>query len=67
MTSLSRLRADQHLTIDEVAARSGLARHRVEAIERDGLRAAFVYEAVALSRALGARLELPSGSGPVAG
>jgi DNA-binding XRE family transcriptional regulator len=67
MTSLGRLRAEQHLTVDEVAVRSGLPRHRVEAIERDGLRSARVHEAVALARALGARLELPGDSGPVAG
>jgi hypothetical protein len=66
MTSLGRLRADRKMTIDEVAARSGLIRHRVEAIERDGLRAAQVHEAVALARVLGARLDLPAGSGPVA-
>jgi phage shock protein A/DNA-binding XRE family transcriptional regulator len=67
LTSLGRLRAEQHLTVDEVAVRSGLPRHRVEAIERDGLRSARVHEAVALARALGARLELPGDSGPVAG
>ncbi len=65
-TSLTTLRADRHLTIEEVAARSGLSAHRVAAIERDGLRAARVHEAVSLARALGARLELPAGSGPVA-
>jgi hypothetical protein len=67
MTPLARLRADRHLTIEEVAARSGLPADRVAAIERDGLRAARVHEAVALARALGARLELPTGRGPVAG
>jgi phage shock protein A len=67
MTPLARLRADLRLTIQEVAARSGLSAHRVAAIERDGLRSARVHEAVALARALGARLELPGGSGPVAG
>jgi DNA-binding XRE family transcriptional regulator len=67
MTSLNNLRADLNLTLDEVAGRSGLSRHRVEAIEREGLRTARVHEAVALARALGARLELPTGSGPVAG
>ncbi|MGH3302765.1 MAG: hypothetical protein ACRDOK_13985 [Streptosporangiaceae bacterium] len=67
MMSLSALRAGLHLTIDEVAARSGLARHRVEAIERAGLRTARVHEAVALARVLGARLELAAGPGPVAG
>jgi hypothetical protein len=66
-TSLGTLRAAQHLTVDEVAVRSGLPRPRVEAIEREGLRTARVHEAVALARALGARLELPAGSGPVAG
>jgi DNA-binding XRE family transcriptional regulator len=66
-TSLGALRADLHLTIEEVAARSGVPRHRIEAIERDGLRTAHVHEAVALARVLGARLELPAGSGPVAG
>jgi DNA-binding XRE family transcriptional regulator len=67
MTSLGRLRAEQRMTVDEVAARSGVPRHRVEAIERDGLRAAAVHEAVALARALGAQVELPTGSGPIAG
>ncbi|HXW87959.1 MAG TPA: helix-turn-helix transcriptional regulator [Streptosporangiaceae bacterium] len=67
MTSLSRLRADRRLTIDEVAAKSGLHRHRVQAIENDGLRTAHLHEAVALARVLGARLELPTGPGPVAG
>jgi hypothetical protein len=66
-TSLARLRAAQHLTVDEVAVRSGLPRPRVEAIEHEGLRTARVHEAVALARALGVRLELPAGSGPVAG
>jgi DNA-binding XRE family transcriptional regulator len=66
-TSFGRLRAERHMTVDEVAVRSGVPRHRVEAIERDGLRAAHVHEAVALARALGARLELPAGEGPVAG
>jgi len=66
-TPLGRLRADLQLTLEEVAARSGLAAHRVAAIERDGLRAARVHEAIAVARALGARLELPAGSGPVAG
>jgi DNA-binding XRE family transcriptional regulator len=67
MTSPSGLRAELHLTIDEVAARSGLTASRVAAIERDGLRTARVHEAIALARALGARLELPAGSGPVTG
>jgi hypothetical protein len=67
MKSLTRLRADLDLTIEEVSARSGLTRHRVEAIEREGLRAAQVYEAVALGRVLGARVDLPTGSGPVTG
>ncbi len=67
MTLLARLRADLQMTIDEVAARSGLTARRIEAIERDGLRTARVHEAVALARALGARLELAAGSGPVAG
>jgi phage shock protein A len=67
MTPLARLRADRQLTIEEVAARSGLSALRVAAIERDGLRAARVHEAVALARALRARLELPGDSGPVAG
>jgi hypothetical protein len=67
MTPLAKLRADRHLTIEEVAARSGLPRHRVAAIERDGLRTARVHEAVALARVLGARLELGGDSGPVAG
>jgi DNA-binding XRE family transcriptional regulator len=67
MTSLARLRADLQLTIEEVAARSGLPRHRVAAIERDGLRTARVHEVVALARALGARLDLGGDSGPVAG
>jgi hypothetical protein len=64
---LSKLRADLQLTIGDVAARSGIEADRVAAIERDGLRAAEVHEAVALARALGARLELPAGSGPVLG
>ena len=64
MTSLGRLRADRQMTIDEVAARSGLPAHRVTAIERDGLRTARVHEAVALGRVLGARLELPTSPGP---
>jgi hypothetical protein len=63
-TPLGRLRGDLRLTIEEVAARSGLSAHRVAAIERDGLRTARVHEAVALARALDARLELPGGSGP---
>jgi hypothetical protein len=67
MTSLGSLRADRQMTIDEVVARSGLSRDRVEAIERDGLRTARVHEAVALARALGAQLELTTGQGPVAG
>ncbi len=67
MTPLGKLRADLHLTVEDVAARSGLSAGRVAAIERDGLRAARVHEAVALARALGARLELPAGSGPLAG
>lgn len=67
VTPLAKLRAGLHLTLEEVAARSGLTAHRVAAIERDGLRAARIPEAVALARALGARLELPGGSGPVAG
>jgi DNA-binding XRE family transcriptional regulator len=67
LTSFGRLRAERHMTVDEVAVRSGVPRHRVEAIERYGLRAARVHEAVALARALGARLELPGDSGPVAG
>jgi Helix-turn-helix len=66
-TPPGRLRADLNLTIEDVAARSGLSTHRVAAIERDGLRAARVHEAVALARVLGARLEPPGGSGPVAG
>ncbi len=66
MMSLNALRAGLHLSIEEVAARSGLSAHRVAAIERDGLRTARVHEAVALTRALGARLELPGGPGPVA-
>jgi hypothetical protein len=66
-TPLGRLRADLRLSVEEVAARSGLTAHRVAAIERDGLRTARVHEAVALARAFGARLELPGGSGPVAG
>jgi Helix-turn-helix len=67
VTSPSRLRADLHLTIGEVAARSGLTAGRVAAIERDGLRTARVHEAIALARALGARLDLPTGSGPATG
>jgi DNA-binding XRE family transcriptional regulator len=67
MTSLSRLRADRNLTIDELATRSGLTRLRIDAIERDGLRTARVHEAVALARVLGARLDLPTGPGPVTG
>ncbi|MGB6456670.1 MAG: helix-turn-helix transcriptional regulator [Streptosporangiaceae bacterium] len=67
MTSLQTLRADLHLTIEEVAARSGLRHERIEAIEREGLRAARVHEAVALARALGARLELTADDRPVAG
>jgi DNA-binding XRE family transcriptional regulator len=67
MTPLGKLRASRALTIEQVAERSGLSAHRVAAIERDGLRAARVYEAVALARALGARLELTPGSGPVTG
>jgi phage shock protein A len=67
VTPLARLRADRHLTLEEVATRSGLPAHRVAAIERDGVRVARVHEAVALARALGARLELPGDSGPVAG
>ncbi len=65
MTPLGRLRAGLHLTVGEVATRSGLSAHRVTAIERDGLRSARVHEAVALARALGARLDLAAGSGPV--
>ena len=60
---LSRLREDLHLSIDEVAARSGLQADRIVAIEAEGLRTAHVHEAVALARALGARLELPAGPG----
>lgn len=67
MTSPGRLRADLHLSLGELAARSGLLPHRVEAIELDGLRTAHVHEAVALARALGARLELSAGAGPVMG
>jgi hypothetical protein len=67
MTPLGKLRADLRLTIEQVAARSGLSALRVAAIERDGLRTARVHEAVALARALGARLEWTAGSGPVAG
>jgi len=64
---LASLRAEQHLTVAELADRSGVEPYRIEAIERDGLRAALVHEAVALARALGARLGLPSGQGPVVG
>jgi hypothetical protein len=67
MTPLARLRADLHLTLEEVAERSALTAHRAATIERDGLRGALVHEAIALARALGARLELPAGPGPVAG
>jgi phage shock protein A len=65
--SLSRLREDQGLTIAEVSARSGLSADRVAAMEQRGLREARVHEAVAVARALGARLELPGGNGSVAG
>jgi hypothetical protein len=64
---LSKLRADLQLTIGDVAARSGLDADRVAEIETEGLRTAQVHEAVALARVLGARLELPAGSGPVVG
>ena len=64
---LGRLREGQGLTIADVAARSGLSADRVAAIEQHGLREARVHEAVAVARALGARLELPGGSGAVAG
>lgn len=67
VTPLSRLRANSDLTLHEVATRSGLTVNRVAAIEREGLRTARVHEAVALARALGARLELPAGSGPITG
>jgi hypothetical protein len=67
ITSLARLRAGQNLTIEEVAAQSGIPAHRVTAIELEGLRTARVHEAVALARVLGARLELPAGADPVAG
>jgi hypothetical protein len=64
---LARLREQQGLAISQVAARSGLTADRVTAIEQHGLRTARVHEAIALARALGARLELPGGSGSVAG
>jgi len=67
MLPLSRLREEQGLSVAEVAARSGVPADRIAAIEQHGLRAARVHEAVALARALGARLELPGGSGTVAG
>lgn len=60
---LARLREDRGLTVSEVAARSGLPADRILAIEEHGLRVARIHEAVALARALGARLDLPSGSG----
>jgi hypothetical protein len=63
MTPLAMLRADLHLTVGEVAARSGLPVHRVAAIEREGLRTALVHEAVALARVLGGGLELPTAGG----
>lgn len=65
--TLARLRVDRGLTIADVATRSGLSADRVAAIEQLGLRDARVHEAVALARALGARLELPGGAGAVAG
>jgi hypothetical protein len=63
----ARLRVEQHVSIAELADRSGVDAHRIERIEREGLRTALVGEAVALARALGARLDLPGGQGPVAG
>jgi phage shock protein A len=60
---LSRLRGDEGLSVSEVAARSGLPADRIVAIEDHGLRTARVHEAVALARALGARLDLPGRSG----
>jgi hypothetical protein len=62
---LRRMREDLNLTLAEVASRCGLPADRVAEIETEGLRTAEVHEAVALARALGARLELPTGSGPV--
>jgi phage shock protein A len=67
LVPLSRLREDQGMTISEVAARSGVPADRIVAIEQYGLRTARVDEAVALARALGARLELPGGNGAVVG
>lgn len=58
---LAKLRTDKQLTIEQLAARSGMDADRIAAIEREGLRTALVHEAVALGRALGARLELPAG------
>jgi phage shock protein A len=67
MVPFASLRAEQHMSIAELADRSGVAPHRIEAIEQKGLGTALVQEAVALSRALGAQLKLPAGQGPVAG
>jgi phage shock protein A len=62
---LGQLREAQQLTLEELASRTGLDSDRIAEIELEGLRTAEIHEAVALARALSARLELPAGSGPV--
>lgn len=62
-TPAATLRAGLGVSVADLAARSGVPASRITEIKARGLAAARVDEAVALARALGARVALPGGAG----